>query len=215
MLACGPPGYLPDLYVGMKHGYFAFRHGLKGKVEQLAGDEEHRLAQLVELQVLLHLVRVEVVLGLAHLLRVVTVVPGLDGDVVLTVGDRLHVGDLLPYLPDCRGPYCLQELEGSPGLLRHPVCELPLGKIVKAQETHTFVAQRQDLGDDGVVVVLVAVVAAGVVGAPDLLAQLALVGEGQERVHGRPGIGHGVPAILPALACSRGGCLDVCVRQPR
>ncbi len=59
-------------------------------------------------------------------------------------------------------------------------------------------AQREDLGDQRVVVVLVAVVAARVVGAPDLLAQSALVGEGQERVHRRARVGDGVLPFLPA-----------------
>ena len=48
------------------------------EAEQLAGHPEHALAQLLELQVRLHLVLVEVVLRLADLLRVVAVVPGRD-----------------------------------------------------------------------------------------------------------------------------------------
>ncbi len=83
-----------------------------------------------------------------------------------------------------------------------------------AQQRDALGAQAQDLGDDGVVVVLVAVVAAVVVGAPDLLAQVALVGEGQERIHRRARVGDRVLARPAALLGRRGGGGDEGRREP-
>ena len=217
-------GHLVDRDVGMEDRHPAVLRRADGnggelEAEQLPGDEEHSLDQLVELQVLLHLVGVEVVPVATHLLGVVAVVPRLDGDAGapcfrrLRVGDRLHVGDLLGDAGGRGGPDGLHELEGAIGRLGHAVLELPVGVGVVAQQADALGAQRQDLGDHGVVVVLVAVVAARVVGAPHLLTQGTLVREGEEGVHRRAGVGDGVLALAAALGRRRRGGLDERVRQ--
>ena len=90
-----------------------------------------------------------------------------------------------------------------------------MGVIVIAQKLHALVTQGQDLGDDGVVVVCVAIVAAIVIGAPDFLAQITLVGIGQERVHGGAGVEHRIFALMAALGGEVGGGGDEAVRQAR
>ncbi len=170
MIATRLAGHLPDRHVLVEDGYRPLRHRRELEVEQLAGDEEHRLAQLVELQVLLDLVGVEVVLGLAHLLGVVAVVPGLDGDArPFGVGDRLHVGDLFCDAGDRRRPDGLHQLERPLRRLGHAILQPPVGVVLVAQELDALVPEGQDLGDQGVVVVLVTVVTARVVAPPDLL----------------------------------------------
>src|ERR1041385_3822220 len=63
--------------------------------------------------------------------------------------------------------------------------------------------------DGGVVVVSIAVVATGGVGAPDLFAQVAAIGVAEEGVHRRAGVGDRKLALVPLLlGRSGGGVLD-------
>jgi hypothetical protein len=107
----------------------------------------------------------------------------------LPIGDGLHIADLLLDPGDRRRPDRHHQVQGPLRRLRHPVLEAPLGVVLVAEQADPLVAQAQDLGDERVVVVVAAVVAAAVVGAPDLLAQLAVVGVGEERVDRRAGVG--------------------------
>ena len=102
---------------------------------------------------------------------------------------------------------------GAPGRLGHAVLEPPLGVVAVAQKLNALVTQLQDLGDDRVVVALVAVVTARIVGPPNLLPQIALIGERQKRIHRRSGVGDGVLALV--VLVGRGGRrgLDERVRQ--
>ena len=77
------------------------------------------------------------------------------------------------------------------------------------EEACALEPQRQDAGDDDVVVAGVAVVPAAAEGAPDLLAQVASLGVRQERLDCRPGVGDG-PLSLAPKAVGRGG-----VRAPQ
>ncbi len=171
----------------MRDGHVLDRRELEA--EELAGHPEHALAQLLELQVGLHLVLVEVVLRLAHLLGVVAVVPGRDLDPgALLVGDRLHVGDLFVDARHRRRPDRLHQLHGPLGASAMAFSRRQWAWVGVAEQPGALGAQLQDLGDDRVVVVGVAVVAAAVVGAPDLLPQVAPVGVGQERLHAGAGV---------------------------
>ena len=74
-----------------------------------------------------------------------------------------------------------------------------------AEQLGPLGAKLEDLGDDRVVVVGVAVVAAAVVRAPDLLAQVPAVGVGEEGLHARPRVEHGPFALLAPLLGGGGG----------
>ena len=69
---------------------------------------------------------------------------------------------------------------------------------LEAEELRALGAQGEDLGDRRVVVLRVAVVAPAVVGPPDLLAQVAPLGVGQEGLHARARVEDGPLPLLPA-----------------
>ena len=196
-----------------RHGAGFDRRELES--EQLPGDEKHRLAQPVELQVRLDLVRVQVVLRPPDFFRIVAVVPGLDGDPrAFLVGDRLHVGDLLAHAGHGGGPNGLHQLQGLRRRLGHAILEAPACVVGETEQPDALVPQLQDLGDHGVVVVLVAVVAAVDEHPPDLLALRAFVGVREERLDGRPGVGDRVLAFVLALDRGRSGGLHERLGQP-
>jgi len=80
----------------------------------------------------------------------------------------------------------------------HRVVEAPVGMGGEAEQLGALGAQFQDLGDDPVVVVAVAIVTAAIIGAPDFLAQVAAGGEGEEGLHGGAGILDGELALVSA-----------------
>ena len=163
-------GHFPNADIRMEDGDRAGGDGCEVEAEQLARNEEHRLAQLVELQVGLHLFAIERVLRLANFLRIVAIVPRLDGDVgALGLRQRLHVGDFFLRANDSRAPDGFHQRGRGGGVRRHVVLQLPVGIGRKAQQVHPLVPQLQDLRDHRVVVMLVAIVAARIVIAPDLL----------------------------------------------
>ena len=167
----------------MVHGYIG--HGHEGEIEQLAGHPEHALAHFIELQILFHLVLVEVVAGLAHLLGVVAVVPGLKFEVggsTFFFGQGQHVGYFLVHAGHGGFPHLLHQLHSGFGRFGHGVVEAQVGVSGVAQQLGALGPQLQNLGNDGVVVVCAAVVAPVREHPPSLLAQLALVRIGQKRV---------------------------------
>jgi hypothetical protein len=203
-LLAGRVGDLVDAHVRLVDGDAV--DGAEAEAEELARHPEHPRAQLLELQVRLDLVLVEVVLRLADLLRVVAVVPGLDLDLrTLLVRHRLHVGDLLADAGDGGLPHRLHQLHRPLRRAGHRVLEPPVGVSLEAEEFRPLGPQLEDLGDDRVVVLGVAVVAAAVVGAPDLLAQVAPVRVGEERLHAGPRVEDGPLALLAALLGGGGG----------
>ena len=71
----------------------------EGEAVNLASGEEHRLADVVELEVRLHLIEVEVVFCLADLLGIIAIVPRRDleaaaRDFGAHVDERLHHRDV-------------------------------------------------------------------------------------------------------------------------
>ena len=81
---------------------------------------------------------------------------------------------LLAHARESGRPDGFQKRHRVLGRLSHRVLEPPMGVGPIAQELGALDPEREDLRDDGVVVVGVGVVAARIVGAPDLLAQTAL-----------------------------------------
>ena len=195
-------GHLPDPHVRMVDGDGPLRHRHELEAEQLFRHPEHALAQLLQLQVGLHVVLVEVVLRLAHLLRVEAVVPGSDADAgLLPVGDRLHIGDLFVDPRHRRLPHRLHQRHRPPGGLGHRVLEPPVRVRGVPEQPRALRPELQDLHDALVVVVLVSVVAPLDEHAPDLLAQVAPGGVGQEGIDARPRIDD---RPLPGLSPRRG-----------
>ena len=90
-------------------------------------------------------------------------------------GERLHVGDFFAHAADGGLPDGFHQLHGALGSLRHGVLEPPVRVRRVAEQLGALGAELEDLGDDRVVVVLVAVVAAVDEHAPRLLAQIAAV----------------------------------------
>ena len=58
-----------------------------------------------------------------------------------------------------------------------------------AQQFGSFGPQLQDFSNDRVVIMFVAVIASVVIGSPDLLSQLTIVGIGEERIHRGTSVG--------------------------
>ncbi len=176
-----------------------------GEAVELVRRPVHALPQPVHLHVRLDGVLIEVVARLAHLLGVVAVVPGLDGEAcAVFVCERLHVGDLFAHPGHRRRPHLLHQLHGGLGVARHGVLEPVVREGRIAQQPGAFGPHQKDLGADGVVVVLAAVVAPPGPHPPALLAQVPPVGEGQERLHGRAGVGH-QPLAVQALVVGAAG----------
>ena len=175
----------PDRDIGVVDRYGARCERLEDEAEELLRHEEHAFTELVELQIGLELVGVEVVLGLADLLRIEPVVPGLEGELdALGVGDTLHVGDLLTHPRNGGLPDRLHQRHGAFRGASHGVLETPVRMRRVAEQSRTLGAQLQDLADDRVVVARIAVVAAAHELAPDLLAQVATGGVGEEGLDG-------------------------------
>jgi len=177
----------------------------EGEAVQLAGGPVHGLAHLLQLQVRFHLVLVEVVFGQAHFLKVVAVVPRLDGDPgALGVGDLLHHRHFLMHAGHGRLPDAQHQVHRLVRGAGHLVGRDPVGVGRVAEQAGALGAQLEDLGDDGVVVVRVAVVAAHDPHPPALLAQGAIAGIGDERLHRGAGVGD-QPLALEALFLGRAG----------
>ena len=178
-------GDRPDGDIGVINGHRAGRQGLEAQTEQFLRHEEHAFTELVELQVGFELVGVEVVLGLADLLRIEPVVPGLDGDLVaLGVRDTLHVGDLFTHPRGGGFPDRFHQFHGPLRGSRHGVLEPPVSMRRVPEQARPLGAELQDLADDRIVVARIAVVAATHELAPHLFAQVATGGVGEEGLDG-------------------------------
>ena len=96
-------------------------------------------------------------------------------------------------------PEILEELVDRLRVLGHPPLEDAIGVRFVAQELCLLGAKGQDLGQDLLVVELVAVVTAHDVGVEDLLAELAVVGVVEEGIDARPVGGEEPLALLARL----------------
>ena len=142
-----------------------------------------------------------------------TGVTGAMNGTVNGVDDLLHHRDFFLDAADGSRPDGFHQLHCPLGRTRHAVLEAPLGVVVVAEEFDALVAALEDFRDQGVIVELVVIVAARIVGFPDLLAQLALVRVGQERIHRRAGVQDRIFTFMIALGRQRGRRGDEGVRQ--
>ena len=205
---------LPDAHVRVIDGDRVRRQRNELQPVELAGRPEHGIAHRVQLQVGLDFIFIEVVAGLADLLGVVPVVPGLDGDVgAFRVGDRLHVGDFLADPRHGGRPDRLHQLQRPLGRLGHRVLQAPVGVSLEAEQLRALGAQREDLGDDGIVVVGVALVAAIDEAVEDPAPQVAACRVGQEGLDARARIQHDPLARHVAFRRRRRGAGEEAIRQ--
>ena len=204
----------PDPHVGMVDGHFPGIGRLKLQSEQLAGREEHRLAEVVELQVGCDLALVEVVLRPADFFSVEAVVPRGDLDPCpFRIGDGLHVGHLLADSRHGGLPDRLHQFHGTFGRLGHRVFQPPVGVGRVAEQLGAAGPQREDRGDSAVVVGGTAARAAIDEHPPDPLSRVAALGMGEEGLDARPRVGDGPAALLATGLRGLGGGLTQRVRQ--
>ncbi len=179
----------------------------EGQPVEPVGGVEHRLADMIELQVGLHLVHIEVVLRLAHHLGVVAIIPGLDREAALFgVDDLLHLGDVGADLRDGRPPHRHFELQRIVGGLRHRVSEVPVRVGRVAEQLGLLGAQLQDLAHHRVVVGHAAIVAARGPHPERLFAQAPIRRVGEEGLDRRARVGD---AVLAGGQLVRLGILDI------
>ncbi|MNE29045.1 hypothetical protein D3C80_1225130 [compost metagenome] len=120
----------------------------------------------------------------------------------MAVGQGLHVADLLVDAGDGGAPDLLQQGHGALRRLGHGVVQAHVSVGRVAQQARSLVAQLQDVGDQGLVVVGVAVVAAH-----------DEVGVGQHRIDRGAGVDDGPSPLQPALLGGHGQGVDEGVGQ--
>ena len=196
-------GNLVGLDGGLVHLNLA-GHFLKLEAVDLGSGGEHTLHHAVGLEIRLGLALVQGVLLGTHLLGVVAPVPGFN----LVTGYLLHLLELSLGAAHSGVHNGLQEVVHGLGVAGHLVGKLIGSKVGIAQELGHFGPQAQGFQYDGVVVVLVSVVAAGAVGLEHLLALGAVIARAHKVIifaHGDAGgllegvvLGHQVLAELLA-----------------
>ena len=160
-------GHFPYFHIRMEYRYRARRNRFKVKVEQASGDIKHGFAQFIQLQVLFHLIGIEVVFRETNFFGVKTIIPGFNFDVrTFGIGNGLHVGYFFLNPGECRWPHFHHQCHGIFRVLRHAVFETPLSVVIVTEQLNAFMAQGKNLFDDVVVIKLVAVITAVVIGAP-------------------------------------------------
>src|SRR5262249_45575630 len=158
--------HLPDLDIGMPARDVAA--ALEREPEQLISRVERSLDDVVQLEIGLHLALVDIALALAQLLGVVAPIPGRELEIAaLLRNERLH-GIAVDERARARGlPYPLQQIAHRLRRLRHRVVELVVREALVAEQPRALGAQRQNLGDDRLVVGLAIAVAARDPGAEE------------------------------------------------
>ena len=170
---------------------------------ELVGNVKGAVDDIVDHEVLPHLLLVDVVPRPADLLGVVAPVPRLELEVEAVGGDGLLQSfGLVTSDTERWVPEIFQELIDRFRVLGHPPFEYAIGMGVVTQELRLLGAKGQNLGQDRLVVKLVAVVTTHDVGVEDLLAKLAIVGVVEERIDARSVDGEEPLALLTRL-CRR------------
>ena len=148
---------------------------LRGRLDMDAIDlfsrGENALEDTVHLEIRLGQTLVQGIFPGTDFLGIVGPVPRLD----LVAGDRLHVRDFFLRLLHGRIHDGLKESIDRLGIPGHLVRKLVSGKVGISQEGRLLRTKLQDFQDDGVVVVLSPVVAAGGIGLEGLLAEGAVL----------------------------------------
>lgn len=178
--------------------------------EQTVRNIEAGLDDLLQLQIGLELGLREIELLRSDLLGIEAPVPGHHLMVLAIFGNQLgDIGLFLAGTPHSLRPDGAQQLIDGFGLLRHRVVELQFGEIAVAEKRGHFLAKRQRFLDDAAIIGGAGILATGNPGLEGLLAQIALLREGQERFDDRARQRDGKLALFAALArCSRHRILE-------
>ena len=163
---------LPDPDVGMpERDILALG---EGDAEQAGGAVEGGLDHVVEHQIGLDRSVVEIGAALPQLFGVVTPIPRGEREVAALLRDqRLHRVAVGKYPGACGLPDPLQEAANGLRRLGHGIFQ-PVGGVGRvAHDLRALLAQSEDLDHGGVIVVAVAIVAAGREGLEGFLAQVA------------------------------------------
>jgi hypothetical protein len=130
---------------------------------QLRGGEEDAVLQdVIDLEVRPDLAFIEIEFVLAHLLGVELPVVRLKGEAALLLVDQLlHPRRLGACFRGRRGDHVGHQLDGVPRRFRHLIVEVVVGVARVAEELGALRAELGQAGDDGLGVVVAAVIAAG------------------------------------------------------
>ena len=177
----------------------------EGQAIQFVADHKEALAGGVEREVGADFLFVEVVFLLSEFLTIVAPVIRLKFEATaLLVNHLLVEGSLLLGLGQCRGPHMVEQLIDIVGVLGHTILQYEVGIAVITHDVGAFQTQVHNLVDKALVVEL-APEAAGGIGGPYLLAELAVLAvhqEGLQRGHIKGehvlalGVGIGVSGFL-------------------
>ncbi len=182
-------GHLEGADVGLPHRHRAGIF-LELQVVQLLGRPEHAVDQVRKLEIGFDLVFGEVIFRLADLLLIITIIPRLDPRDAVLGRERLHVGDFLIDPLHRRRPDAHHQVHRPRRGLGHRVLHAKVGVGLVAEQVRPVGAQLDDLGDQRVGVVGIAIIAAIDERLPHLLAKPAIAGEAQHRIDRRTGVAH-------------------------
>ncbi len=193
------PGLCGRLVLGIIFGALVERQAV-----ELVRHIEDTLLHLVDFQILRHDRLIDVELGFLGFVEVVHIVPGLRFALdAVFLHHGLDVGDLFVRLLDGRRPDLVEQVVHVGGVLSHAVFERHGCIVAVAHQFGALQTQRDDAGGDGLVVVLVAVVAAVVVHLINLLAEVTVLAVLQ---HGIAAGALHVESIFALLADALGKC---------
>ena len=145
---------------------------VEGQPIELAGHVEDALHHVANLEVGTHLLLIDREFALLGLVEVVHIVPTRRLEVATLATNLLaNVVQLLLGLLHGGGPHLHQQVVNRFGGLGHTLLEGHLGVVLEAHQAGLLQAQADNLGRDGLVVVVVVLVATVVVGLIDLFTQ--------------------------------------------
>ena len=150
--------------------------------EQACGAVERGVDHPLEREVRLDRRFVEVVALLAHLLGIEAPIPRLDlAALAVRERQRLERCPLVVGARACRAPHLLEQRRHRALAARHRVAEREVGVARAAVQARLLETKAKDLGGDAAVVARAVVLAARRPRTPGGFAQVAPLGEGQER----------------------------------
>ena len=171
--------HLVDLHVRVVGAHI--RPRLEAHAEEALGAVEQGLDHALQREIGLHLGIVDVVAGLAHLLRPVAPIPGFGLALHAMAAHHRDQGLALPLGRRQRAlPDLAQQLAHRLLATGHAVGQHVVGVVVEAVLARLGIAQHQDALDQRPVVGFTRHLAAPAPGPPGLLAQVAPVGVGQK-----------------------------------
>ena len=146
------------------------------------GHIKDTVAHIVILKIRLEIVLGEVEFGSLGLLEVVSPVSGCQFIIdSLSLGDRIHIGELTLCGFQSGSPELVKETVDSLGSLGHAVLKNELGIVVKTHDPGFLIVEVHHLHDNGLVVIAIAVIATVQVSVEEFCPKHAVVVKLEER----------------------------------